>query len=95
MYLLLSCVNSASIFLYIYICISPCLPQVFQCVWNLLSVRPSPHRVEALPDSLFRSGYLQVECLAKFGDFLFDKTELALARKEPEEDAGYGRDKDR
>ncbi len=35
-------------------------------------------------EELFKDGYLTIECLAHYDDFLFDKKELSLAREEPD-----------
>ncbi len=41
-------------------------------------------RLVETPEELFEDGYLRVECVAKYDDYLFDKKELALARQEPQ-----------
>ena len=40
--------------------------------------------IRGTPESLFRNGYLTIECVAKFDDVLFDKKEITVDRSEPE-----------
>ena len=45
---------------------------------------PFQGRLVEVAEELFEDGYVRVQCLAHYDDYLFDKKELALAREEPQ-----------
>ena len=46
--------------------------------------------IQALPPSLFRDGYLTIECLAHYDDLLFAKKEISLKQNDSKYKSGSG-----